>query len=234
MAAIIWLGRGAALGAALFFLAMRGLMTLLVGPVLGPRRSPPPPRSVAMTAFGLYSIGSQGVRATVTLSAAGDATVRLDPPDAADDVNWFTATAWQGGGLVVDRLERTAPGVYRSTQPLPLDGDWKTMLRLHEGNALTALPLYLPADPAIPVEGIQTHTELERAFGPEQKLLQRERKSAAGWLWGAAYGTVLLIALGFLVALAWGVHRVSAIERDAPTTGRFSSARRTTEREHVH
>ena len=30
-----WLGRGAALGAALFFLAMRGLMALLVGPVLG-------------------------------------------------------------------------------------------------------------------------------------------------------------------------------------------------------
>ena len=50
---------------------------------------------------------------------------------------------------------------------------------------------------------------MERAFGPEQKLLQRERKSAAGWLWGAAYGTVLAIALGFLVALAWGVHRVS-------------------------
>ena len=35
VAARIWLGRGAALGAALFFLAMRGLMALLVGPVLG-------------------------------------------------------------------------------------------------------------------------------------------------------------------------------------------------------
>ena len=189
----------------------------------------------AMTAFGLYSTGSQGVRATVALSAEGDATVRLDPPDGADDANWFTATAWQGGGLVVDRLERTAPGVYRSTQPLPLAGDWKTMLRLHEGNALTALPLYLPADPAIPVEGIQAHTAPERAFGPEQKLLQRERKSAAGWLWGAAYGTVLLIALGFLIALGWGVHRVSLLERDAPRPRRFSStARRPAEREHVH
>src|SRR5215207_8535380 len=35
VAARVWLGRGAALGAALFFLAMRGLMALLVGPVLG-------------------------------------------------------------------------------------------------------------------------------------------------------------------------------------------------------
>src|SRR5262245_47134132 len=35
VAARVWLGRGAALGAALFFLAMRGVMALLVGPVLG-------------------------------------------------------------------------------------------------------------------------------------------------------------------------------------------------------
>ena len=35
VAARIWLGRGAALGAALFFLAVRGLIALLVGPVLG-------------------------------------------------------------------------------------------------------------------------------------------------------------------------------------------------------
>src|SRR4051812_8761914 len=35
VAARIWLGRGAALGAALFFIPIRGLMALLVGPVLG-------------------------------------------------------------------------------------------------------------------------------------------------------------------------------------------------------
>ena len=44
--------------------------------------------------------------------------------------------------------------------------------------------------------------------------MQRERKSAAGWLWGAAYATVLAIALAFLFALAWGVHRVSLPGRD--------------------
>ena len=311
VAARIWLGRGAALGAALFFLAMRGLMALLVGPVLGEptphfplylveallvelialkvRRplpfalaagtaigtvglaaewgwshvwSPLPwpaalapegivlgfamalagavvggwlgarlsqdrtpalrPAAVAaataifaMTAFGLYSTGSQGVRASVALSAAGDATVRLDPPDGADDANWFTATAWQGGGLVVDRLERTAPGVYRSTQPLPLDGDWKTMIRLHSGNALTALPVYLPADPAIPVEGVPRRRSSSGRSGRAASCCSASARPRAGWLWGAAYGIVLLIALGFLVALAWGVHRVSAIERDA-------------------
>jgi hypothetical protein len=330
VAARIWLGRGAALGAALFFLAMRGLMALLVGPVLGEptphfplylveailvelialrvrkplplaltagaaigtvglaaewgwthvwsplpwpaalapegillgfamalagacvgawlgarlsqdRTPSPRPAGVvaataifALTAYGLISTGDQGVRATVTLSAAGQATVRVDPPTGADDANWLTATAWQGGGLVVDRLERTAPGVYRSTRPLPLDGDWKTMIRLHSGNALTALPVYLPADPAIPVAGVPARPQVERAFGNEQKVLQRERKTAAGWLWGTAYGIVLLIALGFLATLAWGVHRVSVL-RDEPRAARFTSAaRRPAEREHVH
>jgi hypothetical protein len=188
----------------------------------------------AMTAYGLISSGDQGVRATVALSPHGTATVRVDPPAGADDANWLTATAWQGGGLVVDRLERTAPGVYRSTQPLPLDGDWKTMIRLHRGDALTALPVYLPADPAIPVGGVPARPQVERAFGDERKLLQRERKTAAGWLWGTAYGIVLLIALGFLASLAWGVHRVSVLG-DEPRTPRFTStARRPAEHEHVH
>ena len=302
VAARIWLGPGAALGAALFFLAMRGLMALLVGPVLGEptphfplyiveaalvelialRVKRPLPFALAagaaigtvglaaewawthiwmplpwpaalapegvllglamalaaalvggwlgarlagdtlpslryagvlgaavifaLTGYGLLSTGESDVRAAVTLGPDG-MVVRVDPPD---DTRWLTATAWQGGGLVVDRLRRTAPGVYRSTEPIPTTGEWKTMIRLHAGNALTALPVYLPADPAIPVGGVPAQPGFERAFGNEQKLLQRERKSAAGWLWGTAYGVVLALALGFLAALAWGVHRVAS------------------------
>jgi hypothetical protein len=223
----------------------------------------------ALVGYGLLSGGSQGVRATVTITPATDApagttgserpaaadtassraatttaptrsaatdaatsratspgrpaaavplagtvVVRLDPPSGADDALWFTATAWQGGGLVVNRLQRVRPGVYRSTRPVPLTGEWKTMLRLHRGDALTALPLYLPADEAIPVAGVAARPSLDRAFGPEQKLLQRERKSAASWLWAAAYAVVLAIAVAFLVALAWGVHRVSLPARE--------------------
>jgi hypothetical protein len=152
--------------------------------------------------------------------------VRVDPADGAEGANWFTATAWQGGGLVVDRLRRVAPGEYRSTQPLPIHGDWKTMLRLHTGNTLSALPLYLPEDAAIPVKGIPAAPQLARDFGPEGKLLQRERKTAAGWLWGVAYLVVLAIALGFLSALAWGVHRVSMERATRSRRGAGASARR--------
>jgi hypothetical protein len=155
------------------------------------------------------------VRGTVVLTPAGagtvDAEVRVSPTAGADDAYWLAAISWQGGGLVVDRLERTAPGVYRTTEPLPVTGEWKTMIRLHTGNALSALPIYLPADPAIPVEGIPAEARMERPFGPEQQLLQRERKAdVAGWLWATGYGVVLAISLGFLALLAWGVHRVSA------------------------
>jgi hypothetical protein len=160
----------------------------------------------ALTGYGLLSDGASGVRGTVTV-AGGGLTVRTDLPE---DPNWFTATSWQGGGLVVDRLERIGPGVYRTTEPIPLDGEWKTMLRLHHGRTLSALPVYLPADPAIPVEGIPARPQLTREFGPEQQLLQRERKTGvAGWLWAVAYAVVLAIALTFLAVHAWGVHRVS-------------------------
>ncbi|MDA0181120.1 hypothetical protein OJ997_12510 [Solirubrobacter phytolaccae] len=308
VAARIWLGRGAALGAAVFFLAMRGLMAVLVGPVLGeptpyfplflvsavlvelaalrvkePLRlavvsggllgtvglasewawthvfmplpwpaallpegavagfvmalaascvggwlgarlatdRTPSLRSAAvggaalifaLTAYGLWSNGESGARGTVTVAGDGF-TVRTDLPQ---DPIWLTSTSWQGGGLVVDRLERVGPDEYRTTEPIPMDGEWKTMIRLHYGRTLSALPIYLPADPAIPVEGIPARAETTRDFGPEQQLLQRERKTdVAGWLWAVAYGVVLAIALAFLAALAWGVHRVSATGRPA-------------------
>ena len=157
----------------------------------------------------------------MTIAPDRNAVVRVD----ARDVNWLTATSWQGGGLVVDRLREVSPGVYRTTEPMPLDGEWKTMIRLHSGDALTALPVFLPADPAIPVDGIPAQPRIERAFGDEVELLQRERRTdVPGWLWAVAYGAVLAIALGFLAVLAWGVHRVSLV--GAPTPARFTSEAR--------
>ena len=143
----------------------------------------------------------------------------------ATGAEWFTATSWQGGGLVVNRLREVSPGVYQTSEPLPITGEWKTMLRLHRDNALTALPVYLPEDPAIPVEGIPARAEVTREFGSEVKLLQRERKSAAGWLWAVAYGVVLLIALGFLASLVWGVHRVSSLAAARRDGARFARER---------
>ena len=44
--------------------------------------------------------------------------------------------SWQGGALVVDPLQQTGPGTYKTTKPIPLDGSWKTeSLRTEKGPA---------------------------------------------------------------------------------------------------
>jgi hypothetical protein len=156
----------------------------------------------------------EDARATVALTPAGDGTataeVSLDPNGLADDPAWVQLTAWQGGGLVVDRLERTGPGTYRSTRPVPVEGEWKTLLRVHDGRTLTASPLYLPADSAIDAEEIPAEASSTRAFVPEIELLQRERDlGAPAWLWTGSSLVVLALSLALVLALAWGVGRLS-------------------------
>jgi hypothetical protein len=337
VAARVWIGRGGALGAALFFLAVRGLVALLVGPAfaetvpsmplylgealaveaaalaIGRRRPlllgaaggllagtvgfatewgwtqvamrlpwetailpeallvaavagtaggvlggltgaalrgelPRAPVArltavaaavalVLVVASGLYETAPPPVRAVMTVAPAGvggegNVAVRLDPAAAADDAAWLTVTAWQGGGLVVDHLERGSDGAWRTTRPVPIDGDWKTVLRLHGGRTVIGAPVRLPADPAIPVGAVPARASVERAFVPDRTLLQRELEGdVPGWLWGGASAVVLVLSLGFLGTLAWGLGRVARQTRrpdaapPAPRSGtRFTGA----------
>jgi hypothetical protein len=170
----------------------------------------------ALVGYGLYTSPQQGVSAQVALHDVGgkdgrevEATIRLNPPDAAAGSEWFDVTAWQGGGLVVDPLKQVGPGVYRTTEPIPVYGNWKTMVRFHKGNSLTALPIYLPRDTAIPVGEVPAPAHFTRSFGGEHKLLQREQKGGSPLLVVVAYSTVAAITLSLLVLLAWALHRLS-------------------------
>lgn len=171
-----------------------------------------------VAANGLIATVPSGVTATITLAspdaARTQATVRITPASAVDDPSWLTITAWQGGGLVLDDLRRTGPGTYETTEPVPITGDWKTTVRLHDGRALYAAALYLPADSAIGVDAIPATAVETRPFIPEIQLLQRERDlSVPGWIWGAASMVVLACSLALVLALSWGVARLSrAIE----------------------
>ena len=182
----------------------------------------------ALVVYGLYTPTQQGVSAQVALNDVGgpagrevEATVRLDPPDAAADAEWFDVTAWQGGGLVVAPLERTGPGVYRTTEPIPVNGNWKAMIRLHDEGSLTALPIYLPRDDAIPVGEVPARAEFTRAFSDEHQLLQRESKGGAPVVVALAYATVAAIALSLLALLAWGLHRLAVGLRPTPRRQRL-------------
>ena len=182
----------------------------------------------ALVGYGLYTSPQQGVSAQVALHDVGgkhgrevEATIRLDPPDAAANAEWFDVTAWQGGGLVVDPLQRVGPGVYRTTEPIPVYGNWKTMVRFHKGNSLTALPIYLPRDAAIPVGEVPAPAHFTRSFGSEHKLLQREQKGGSPVLVAIAYSTVAAITLSLLALLAWALHRLSVGIRPAPRRRRL-------------
>ena len=171
------------------------------------------------TANGVIATVPTDARANVALTPVGQglatAEVRLDPATLADDPAWIQLTAWQGGGLVVDQLKRTGPGTYRSTRPVPVDGSWKTLLRLHDGRTLTASPVFLPADPAIRAQEVPAISST-RDFVPEIELLQRERNlDVPGWTWLIASLFVLLCSIALVVALAAGVGRLS--RRITPT-----------------
>jgi hypothetical protein len=175
-----------------------------------------------LTATGLLTSTPDGARATIELREVpggdgrqGIATVRLDPPSLGDDPAWLTVTAWQGGGLDVAKLEELSPGVFRTTEPVPLHGDWKTLVRLHGGDQLAASAVYFPRDEAIPAPAIPAEPSVTRPFVEEVDLLQRERKGdVAGWLWATAGAVVLLLYVTFLSALAWGVGRVARRDGD--------------------
>ena len=174
----------------------------------------------AIVGFAVNKPAQEGVTGQVTLAEAGPGevvpTVRFSPAGAADDTEFATVTAWQGGGLAVEPLVPTGePGAYTTEDPVPIGGDWKTIVRVSKGNTLSAMPIYLPEDPAIPAEGVPASASFERGFVADHEILQREQKDAAGWLTAVAYLAVAAIALGLLVLIAWALHRL-AIVAEAP------------------
>jgi hypothetical protein len=325
VAARIWIGRGGALAAALIFLAVRGTIALLVGPVLGETTPVLPmyvgeaicvelvalalgrerpialgvaggalagtagfasewawshavmpiswtggllPEGVVFAAVagvaggllgGLLGAGLRGAlprplvargalaasfvalgtltvvglstgvprdaQAAVTLTETraaphreAEIEARITPSTLADDAAWANITSWQGGGLVVSELERVSPDTWRSTEPVPVQGDWKASLRIQDSSDLVALPIYMPADPAIPAREVPARESFTREFVADRELLQREVKDdVPGWLWTVASGTVMALYLVFLVTLAWGVGRVARRGPRPPT-----------------
>jgi hypothetical protein len=154
---------------------------------------------------------------TVHAGGPGDATrtvaatIRFEPPGAVADAEWLTVTAWQGGGrLVVGRLRALGGGIYATTQPIPVGGTWKAMIRMNRGRDLAAIPLSLPADAAIPVPAVPALPAATRAWDSDRHVLQRERRQdVPSWLWGAAGLVVLGITSTLLLVLGWGLVRLA-------------------------
>jgi hypothetical protein len=179
--------------------------------------------------------------ATITLtdlpSPAGkrlvSADVQLTPPAmVSDHPEWLTILSWQGRmennrGLMIDRLDRVGPGHYRSTQPVPVWGSWKTLLRVQDGYTMTAVPIYEPADDAIPAAEVPALASSNRPFVHEITILQRERdQNAPQWLFTAGSIVVLIFTLIVIAALTWGAGRInSAVTEPEPVEEKRSIPR---------
>jgi hypothetical protein len=142
------------------------------------------------------------------------ATVRLDPRDAADDAHFLNVTAWQGGGSVVSELEEVRPGVFRTAEPIPVHGGWKAIVRLHTGDSLLGVPIFLPEDRAIPAPAVPAEATFTRDFVRDLVLLQRERKDdVPAALSTIAYAVVAAIAAALIALIGWVLLRLEGSER---------------------
>ena len=178
------------------------------------------PRAVALAAalalvalfFPLPRTGGDGTRAAIVPTPAGDGRVNvavtLDPPSAAGDSQWFEVLSWQGrtpGQLrQLTALRQVGPGRYVTERPVPVNGNWKTMLRLAKGPHLMALPVYLPPSPQAHRAGVPSRPR-SGAMQADTFILQREARGGPKWLTTTAYAVLGVVVAVWLGLLAWAL-----------------------------
>lgn len=226
---------GEALAMAVPVAVLMGLSGAMLGMVLTGQRLPGRGTGIAVVVMTVLVIGgtvANGLHivvpgkdsATIALTdLPGEpgkrmvsADVQLNPANVvSDNPDWLTILSWQGGmennrGLMIDRLERVGPGHYRSTQPIPVWGSWKTLLRAQDGYTMTAVPIWAPADTAIPAPEIPALASSTRPFVQEINILQRERDpNAPMWLFNTGGLVVLFLTLLVIAAITWGAGRIN-------------------------
>ncbi|MDQ3947267.1 MAG: hypothetical protein M3357_19335, partial [Actinomycetota bacterium] len=153
----------------------------------------------------------------LTLEPHGDGTsatviLDLDRPEAIGGANWFEALSWQGGGAVQARMRPGPDGRFTSERPVPVTGDWKTIVRLHRGAILAGLPVYLPADPEIGAPAIPAENG-RRAFVPDTELLLREAKPGPPATRLVVYAVIALTTTSSMWLLALAARRIRGVSR---------------------
>ena len=162
--------------------------------------------------FPLPRTGGDGTRAAIVPTPAGDGrvnlAVKLDPPSAARDNQWFEVLSWQGrtpGQLrQLTALREVGPGRYVTERPVPVSGNWKTMLRLAKGTHLMALPVYLPPSPQANRAGVPGAPALGADAGRHLHPAARGARRPA-WLTTTAYAVLGVVVAVWLGLLAWAL-----------------------------
>jgi hypothetical protein len=157
------------------------------------------------------------ITADIALAPIGSSAfveVKLTPADAAEGAAWFETMSWQSGKLVLAEMEQIGPGTYRSSLPLPIAGNAKTLVRLHRGSEVMAVPVFMPADPEIGASEVPA-VDRTATFQRDSRLLMRESHAGSPWPARFIFGTQAAIVAAWIAIIglvAWLVGRGGTIE----------------------
>lgn len=152
-------------------------------------------------------------------------TVKLADPGVAPGADWFTILAWQGGGRRLIRLQPVGAGLWRSAEPVPTGGAWKSVVYLASGPTMLAAPIYFPPDPTYGSSGYAADPLVKRNLVPSVRLITSESHGGPPWVALAAYLALAVVALGWFLSLALAARRVSA-SAPGPSETRSPAGRR--------
>jgi hypothetical protein len=160
------------------------------------------------------------VKLTEATAAPGrlvNATVTYSDPTFGDDADWIQGMAWQGDAhAFTEPLKQVGPGVWATTRPLPVDGTWKSTLRVHRGNVMGSVPVYMPADAALKLPETPASDQFTRAVMMDRVMMQRERRTdVPGYLFAIGSALVALMTVALVLLLGWALLRVA---RGGPLT----------------
>ena len=166
---------------------------------------------LASLAIGLPRTNGDGTRATVVPTPDErrgwvNLDVRIDPPSAPRDSQWFEVLSWQGQDRRrLTDLKEIGPGHYVTEQAVPVTGTWKTLLRLARGSNLMGVPVYLPPEPLSKRDGVPVRPHVnERMRGDTYQIL-REAWGSPTWAKFIAYPLVVAGLTLFLGLTAWSL-----------------------------
>ena len=132
-----------------------------------------------------------GARSSVRAGPRRSTPVKLNPPTAAEDAAWFRPPPGRAAGSWSTGSRRCAPGVYRTAEPMPVHGEWKTLLRLHRATRWAACRSTCPRTRRSRPRRSPRRASFERAFVLDKEILQREAKEGVAGLTLLGYGIVL-------------------------------------------
>ena len=157
------------------------------------------------------------------------ATVTFHPASVVSKPDYVQQLSWQGHTKSVVAILRRgrAGGLPHRPSRCRSTGSWKSLIRVQQGRMRADVPVYMPADPAIPAALIPAEAQVTRTLVSDHTLMQRERKQdIPGWLWSAATAAVLVIIAVLLAIIGWGLNRVAGLVSGEPPAARRGLALR--------